>query len=90
MAGVKSYRDLASAQDVESALRREISATKARIQALTEHIDRVENDPATLERLAREELGMVREGDIVIVLPEDRESTDDRESAEASLTAAED
>lgn len=82
MAGVKSYRELAAAQDVEASLRREISETQTRIRALTEHIDRIENDPATLERLAREELGMVREGDLVIVLPEEAESM------EAAPTAA--
>ena len=62
MAGVKSYRDLAAARDIESHLQHEISATQTRIQALTEHIDRIENDPATLERLAREDLGMVARG----------------------------
>ncbi len=84
MAGVKSYRDLAAAQDIEGNLLREISETKLRIRALSEYIDRIENDPATLERLAREELGMVREGDLVIVLPEDSDLM------EASPTALED
>ena len=69
MAGVKSYRDLATARDIENNLRREISETRTRVLALTEQIDRIKNDPATLERIAREELGMVREGDVVIVLP---------------------
>ncbi len=75
MAGVKSYRDLATAQDIEKDLRREISETQERLESLGETIGRIQNDPATLERLAREHLGMVREGDVVIVLPdEDRES----------------
>ncbi len=70
MAGIKSYRDLSAARDIENGLRREISETGARVRALAEHIERVENDPATLERIAREDLGMVRAGDIVIVLPD--------------------
>ncbi len=74
MAGIKSYRDLATAQDIENDLRREISETQERLQILAETIDRIETDPATLERLAREELGMVREGDVVIVLPPDEDS----------------
>jgi len=70
MAGIKSYRDLAAARDIENGLRREISEAGTRVRALAEHIERVENDAATLERIAREDLGMVRAGDIVIVLPE--------------------
>ncbi len=72
-AGVKSYSDLSVARAEEQRLLGEIAAAKDRIRVLTERIDRIENDPAMLERLAREELGMVREGDVVIVLPEETE-----------------
>ncbi len=70
-AGVKSYSDLGVARAEERRLLQEIADAKARIRTLTERIDRIENDPAMLERLAREELGLVREGDVVIVLPEE-------------------
>ena len=72
-AGVKSYSDLRLARAEERRLLGEIDAARQRIWALTERIDRIENDPAMLERLAREELGLVREGDVVIVLPEEEE-----------------
>ena len=69
-AGVKSYRDLAAARDVEQRLRQEIAGANQRIRALHGRIERIRHDPAMLERLAREDLGLVREGDVVIVLPE--------------------
>ena len=70
-AGYRSWRDLASARAHADELRTEIDATQGRIDQLQELIEKVENDPLTLERLAREDLGLVRPGDIVIVLPED-------------------
>ncbi len=68
-AGFKSYRDLDAVRFQESDLRRSVAATEERIRRLDERIERIENDPWVLERLAREELGMVRPGDLVIVLP---------------------
>ncbi len=73
-AGFKSYRDLAAAKGYEQQLLDEIAETEERIEALDRRIDRMRHDPVTLERLAREDLGMVRAGDVVIVLPEDPES----------------
>lgn len=70
-AGFKSYRDLAAARAHEAALAQQIEASEARIRVLREYVRTIEDDPMTLERLAREQLGMVRPGDVVIVLPED-------------------
>ena len=56
---------------------------------LRERIDRIENDPAMLERLAREDLGLVREGDVVIVLPEEDEQPQDAASSSASRSPTE-
>jgi len=70
-AGFKSYRDLAAARAHEAALAEQIAASEARIRVLREYVRTIEDDPMTLERLAREQLGMVRPGDVVIVLPED-------------------
>ena len=67
-AGLDGYRDLAKARDYEEALERQIAETEQRIEHLS---DRIQRDPATLERLAREDLGLVRRGDVVIVLPEE-------------------
>ncbi len=69
-AGVKSYRDLDAAKSYERQLLDEIAGAKERVRGLERRIDSIQNDPAMLERLAREDLGMVRESDLVIVLPD--------------------
>jgi len=71
-AGVKSYRDLAQARAHEADLAERIAAAEARIRILRGDVRRMAQDPLTLERLARENLGMVKPGDVVIVLPEER------------------
>ena len=70
-AGVKSYRDLVEVRAHKVNLEQQIQATETRLEALRDHAERIETDPATLERLAREELGMVLPGDVVIILPDD-------------------
>jgi cell division protein FtsB len=70
-AGYKSWRDLAMARAHVEDLESRIEATQGRISELQELIERVESDPLTLERLAREDLGLVRPGDVVIVFPEE-------------------
>ncbi len=52
-----------------TAVERDIAALRARAAALTQTIDRLRNDPAYLEKLAREEHGLVREGDTVLKFP---------------------
>ncbi len=71
-AGFKSYRDLDSAKGYERELLEKIAEAKDRIQALDGRIDSIRNDPAMLERLAREDLGLVHADDVVIVLPDSR------------------
>lgn len=68
-ASVKSHRDLVAARDHQRDLERTIHDTRERIEGLRGRIERLRHDPDTLERLAREELGMVRPSDVVIVLP---------------------
>ena len=70
LAGVKSWRDLDGARGQERQLQVQIRQTEERIARLRGRIARLRGDPVTLERLAREELGLVRPGDVVIVLPE--------------------
>ena len=69
LAGGKSYRDLAAVRERESELEARLAATRAEIAAFERRLDRLRHDPVTLERLAREDLGMTRPGDVVIVLP---------------------
>jgi cell division protein FtsB len=70
IAALKSYRDLASAQAREHLLERQIADTVARSERLRVRIDRLRHDPGMLERLAREDLGMVHPRDVIIELPE--------------------
>jgi cell division protein FtsB len=68
-ASVKSHHDLVSARDREKLLKASIHDTKQRIERLHGRIRQLRGDHDTLERMAREELGLVRPGDVVIVLP---------------------
>lgn len=70
-AGIKSYRDLAATRAHEAALQEQIAATRERIRTLDHRLEKVIGDPHTLERIAREELGLVRPEDVVIVLPDE-------------------
>lgn len=69
--GLKGYRDLAATRERERTLETRIEETRERIVHLEERIHRLRDDPLTLERLAREELGLVEPGDVVIVLPDE-------------------
>lgn len=75
-AGLRSARNLESARRQATSLESRIDQTRLRIEALEARLARLDDDPATLERLAREELGMVRPGDVVIVLPAEEDEAD--------------
>jgi len=69
LAALSSYRDLAAARDRRQALQGEIQQTGAENDELVRRIERLRSDPATLERLAREQYRMMRPDDLVIVIP---------------------
>ncbi|MEM7480484.1 MAG: septum formation initiator family protein [Acidobacteriota bacterium] len=71
VAGFESYRDLSTVRDREAELRQQLENTQHSIEQLEGRIERLRTDPATLERLAREELGMLRPDEVVILLPRD-------------------
>jgi len=52
-----------------STLERENVALRGEAERLGQVIDRLQNDPAYLERIAREERGMVRPGETVLKFP---------------------
>jgi cell division protein FtsB len=70
IAALKSSRDLETARARERWLRAQITTTQATSERLRLRIDRLHHDPGMLEQLAREDLGMVRQGDVVIELPD--------------------
>jgi cell division protein FtsB len=51
------------------AIERDIVTLRARTEELTRTVDRLRNDPAYIEKLAREELGYVRPDETVLKFP---------------------
>jgi len=70
IAALKSNRDLQAARSRERLLKEKIAATRAESERLQVRIDRLRHDPGMLEKLAREDLGLVRPRDVVIELPD--------------------
>jgi cell division protein FtsB len=50
-------------------MERDLVTLRARTDELTRTVDRLRNDPAYIEKLAREDLGYVREGETVLKFP---------------------
>ena len=50
-------------------LERDLGTLRSRTQELTRTVDRLRTDPAYIEKLAREDLGYVREGETVLKFP---------------------
>jgi cell division protein FtsB len=55
-------------REMES-MERDLVMLRARTADLTRTVDRLRTDPAYIEKLAREELGYVREGETVLKFP---------------------
>jgi cell division protein FtsB len=69
-ASVRSWRDLAEQRAREAELAAAIVKTETAVRELEERNRRLEKDPLTLERLARQQLGLVKPDDLVVVFPE--------------------
>jgi cell division protein FtsB len=50
-------------------MEREITTLRGRTEELTRTVERLRNDPASIEKLAREEFGMVRPDETVLKFP---------------------
>ena len=75
IAGARSYQDLVAVKTREADFQRRIAATEERTDALRREIELLRDDPAALERHAREDLGLVMPNDVVLLLPPDNESS---------------
>ena len=71
VAGLSDYRELAAARARKDLLDRKIQEVVKRNAELGLEIELLKDEPATLERLAREQYRMAYPGDVIIVLPED-------------------
>ena len=74
VAGYRSFRDLQLATSREESLRQSVEATESRIKALELRVEQLRSEPEALESVARGDLGMIRPGDVVIVLGPEREA----------------
>lgn len=68
---IRSSRDLSASRARIAELEQEILGTQERIDELDLRIDLLQDDPVTLEWLAREELGMARPGEVILALSEE-------------------
>ena len=68
-AGTENYAELAELAEREAELEFELEEARQRVDGLRRTVVLLQDDPVVLERLAREELGLVRPGDTVVVLP---------------------
>jgi cell division protein FtsB len=67
--GVKeSVRAWQMRRDMQ-AVERDLTTLRAQQAELARTVDRLRNDPLYIEKLAREEMGMVREGETVLKFP---------------------
>jgi cell division protein FtsB len=69
-AAVQSWHDLAAQRAQERELAAAIARTTATVRELAERNRRLDKDPLTLERLARQELGLVKPDDLVVLFPD--------------------
>ena len=71
--GENGLLNLVRSQKRTQALFLEAERLKKENQKLKEEIERLKNDPSHIERLAREELGMVKPGELVFQFTEAKE-----------------
>jgi cell division protein FtsB len=69
IASLGSLRDLQAAQERLRTLEARIEEARQQNEELGHRIQRLQDDPAAIERLAREEYGMMKAGDVVLMLP---------------------
>ena len=63
--GEYSLLELRQARSEIQAQEVELSLLRAEVEQLRARADSLENDPATLERIAREQFGMIRDGEVL-------------------------
>jgi len=75
--GEYSLLELRHARAEIQAQEKELSVLREEVVYLRARADSLENDPATLERLARERYGMIRDGEVLYLFNEPRDSVGD-------------
>jgi cell division protein FtsB len=67
--GDSGFLDLRRRHREIEELTKEVERRKAQVSALDLHVKRLQTDPAAIERIAREDLGLVAPGEITFLLP---------------------
>ena len=75
--GEGGYLDLLRVRGETREAQRQLERQRARVQALQAEVEALRDDPAAKERIAREQLGLAEEGEMLFLLaePEDDETT---------------
>jgi cell division protein FtsB len=69
MYGVTAVLRVSDMKREMETMERDLLTLRARTEQLTKTVDRLRSDPAYIEKLAREDLGYVREGETVLKFP---------------------
>ena len=67
--GTRAVLKVAEMRREMDTMERDLATLRERTEALTKTVERLHNDPAYIEKLAREDLGYVREGETVLKFP---------------------
>ena len=71
VAGLATHRELAAAEQRKQMLEEKIAETRRRNGELRREVEFLQTNPATLERLAREEYRMAYPDDVIIVVEDE-------------------
>jgi cell division protein FtsB len=69
--GERGFFDLRRSRVEQQELQRQVDEQLGRVLALKEEVGRLKEDPTAIERIAREDLGYIRHGEIHFLLPRD-------------------
>ena len=75
--GEYSLRELHQARKEIQVQQQELTLLRQQVDSLRARADSLENDPVTLERIARERFGMIRDGEVLYHLAEPSDSARD-------------
>ena len=70
--GLSGFFKVSRLMDEVHALERDLAALRTRSETLARAIECLRSDPLCIEQSAREDLGMVREGEIILKFPSER------------------
>jgi cell division protein FtsB len=71
--GVSGFLKVSRLMQEAQGLERDLASLRARSEALGRAIECLRSDPLCIERSAREDLGMAREGETILKFPSERE-----------------